>query len=353
MSTETTMHAIRQHSLGGSEVLELVEVPQAEADADGGSRAHDGGRGQPGRLEGSSARRLSRRAAVHGRLGRRRRRRGDRLRGDEILRRRPRLRNAAISARGRRVRRVRHLAVTPARADPRRLWTTSRRARSHSRGSRRGRRWSRPRTSGRVSASSSSPRQAGSGTWPCRSQRRGVRTCSGRRVRRSTRSCRSSAWTRRSTTPARTSPSARRTSTSCSTSSAARPGSTRFPALRDGGVFVSVPSSAGLDSAPRARRRASPRHGHPRGARSRRSGGTRRARVGRGAPSARLAHVPVGRGRRAPTSWARRAAPRASSFLRSASPPRRARHPGPRRVRRARPRAPPAALGGSLAHVPA
>ena len=54
------------------------------------------------------ARRLPRRAAVHGRLGRRGRRRGGRPRRDPVRAGRPRLRHAALSPRGGGLRRVRH-----------------------------------------------------------------------------------------------------------------------------------------------------------------------------------------------------------------------------------------------------
>ena len=81
---EATMRKITQRTLGGPEVLELVEAPRPDADADGGARARRGRRRQPGRLEGAHARRLPRRAAVHGRLGRRRGRGGARLRRDAV-----------------------------------------------------------------------------------------------------------------------------------------------------------------------------------------------------------------------------------------------------------------------------
>ena len=51
MSTETRMRAIRQETLGGPEVLELIEC-RGRARPDGGPRARRRGGRQPGRLEG-------------------------------------------------------------------------------------------------------------------------------------------------------------------------------------------------------------------------------------------------------------------------------------------------------------
>ena len=92
----------------------------ARAGPDGGARPDERGRRQPGRLEDARARRRPRRAALHRRLGRRRRGRGPRPRRDAVPAGRPGLRDAALSQGGGRLRRVRHLALAPARPDPRR-----------------------------------------------------------------------------------------------------------------------------------------------------------------------------------------------------------------------------------------
>ena len=78
------MRAIRQQTLGGPEVLELVDVPRPEpAPTEVLVRVAAAGV-NPVDWKTRDARRLPRRAAVHGRLGRRRRRRGGRARRDAL-----------------------------------------------------------------------------------------------------------------------------------------------------------------------------------------------------------------------------------------------------------------------------
>ena len=299
MSTETTMRAISQDTLGGAEVLELVEAPRPQPmptevlvrtlaagvnPVDWKVRARGGFLGEPPFTVGWDV------AGVVEEVGYgvTRFAVGDRVFGM------PRFPREAAAYAEYVTSPSRQLARSPT------AWTTSRRAHSHSPGSRPGRRWSRPPTSGR--AARPRPRRGRRGRAPGGADREGTRCLRARdrargealvpgRPRRG-RADRLHQRERR--------PSARVRSTSCSTSSAARPGSKRSRRCATGGVFVSIPSSAGLAALHELAGRPRPRDGHPRGARPRRSGGARRARRSRGAPSARVAHVPVGRSRPRP-----------------------------------------------------
>ena len=195
---------------------------------------------------------VPRRAAVHGRLGRRRRGRGGRPRRDVVRSRATGSSGCRASRGGGRVRRVRHLAVAPARPDPRRArrrrggalplaGLTAWQALVETAGVEAGRRACCPRRRRRRRA----PRGA---------DREGARRVGGRHGQRrpSTRSWPSSAPTRRSTTRPRPSRSVSGTSTSCSISVGGETGLRRCRRCATAGC-----------SSPSLRRRASSRCARP------------------------------------------------------------------------------------------